>query len=48
MYCPVIFLVNVDRESRTIVECKLDPTAVDEKHDDTVPDLEGNIVLRLK
>ena len=47
-YKEAIFLVNVDRESRTIVECKLDPTAVDEKYDDTVPDLEGNIVLRLK
>ena len=47
-YKEAIFLVNVDRESRTIVECKLDPTAVEERYDDSVPDLEGNIVLRLK
>ena len=56
-YKEAVFLVNVDRESRTVVECKLDPVKEDAKQDSTnvveqktedVPDLEGNIAYRLK
>lgn len=48
-YKEAIFLVGVERESRTMVECKLDLADPNtQPNPEEIPDIEGNVALRIK